>query len=117
MAEKNSLGDSGKPYSEEVSVQRFNRRQLTYSLTALITALVVAAIGFTFAYQTIESGSSHVHAAESDSQVDASLGVDEGMTKEMMSPGKVHAEPTFNDGTSHEHNSDVLEDHQHRLDE
>ena len=68
-------------------------------------------------YQTIESGSSHVHAAESDSHVDALVGVDEGMTEKMMSPGKVHAELTSNDGTSHEHESYVLEDHQHSVSE
>ncbi len=52
MTGNTSSGGSQEPPDENTPDQRLNRRQVAYSLSALIAALVVAAFGIAFAYQT-----------------------------------------------------------------
>ena len=113
MTENSSSGATHEPQYEETSGQRTTRRQVAYSLTAVVAALAIAVFGFVFAYGSItESDSSHVHAADSEPHShkdDAAI----EKTMDMTSLDEMHEEPAHEDAS---HN-DASEDHSHSSDE
>lgn len=120
MTVNSSSGGMQEPDDENMPDQRFTRRQVAYSLTALVAALVVAAFGFAFAYQSVaDSDSSRVHAAEAGSLshgVDSSGAVDDGAMK-MTSTDEMHEELAHDDDAGHVPHEDAPEDHGHGHDE
>ena len=109
----NSSSDAmQEPPDENTPNQRITRRQVAYSLTAFMAALAVAAFGFMFTYQSIaDSGSSHVHAAESEthSQEDGAM--------EMTSPDEMQEGPAYDDDAGHAPHEEASEGHEHDISE
>lgn len=113
MTGSSSSGAIQEPDDENMPVQRLTRRQVAYSLTALMAALAVAIIGFVFPYQSVaDSGSPHVHGAESDIHFHQGVGhdVDEDMSAEMTSSGELHDEPVHDASAGHEPQVDEPDD-------
>ena len=105
MTGSSSSGTTQELHDEIVPDQRFTRRQVAYSLSAFVAALVVVAFGIAFAYQSVDdSNSPHVHAAESDIHSHQGVGhdVDEDMSGELTSPGETHDEPALDASAGHE---------------
>ena len=110
----NSSSDAKEePPDENSPNQRINRRQVAYSLAAFTAALVVAAFGFIFTYQSIaDNGSSHIHAAESET-----LSQEDG-AKEMTSPDEMQEGLAYDDDAGHAPHEDAShEDHGHNNNE
>lgn len=105
MKEISPSGATREPDVENMPDQRLTRRQVAFSLSALVAALVVVAFGIAFAYQSVDdSNSLHVHGAESDIHSPQGVGhdVDEDMNGELTSPGETHDEPALDASAGHE---------------
>ena len=105
MKEISPSGATREPDVENMPDQRFTRRQVAFSLSALVAALVVVAFGIAFAYQSVnDSNSLHVHGAESDIHSPQGVGhdVDEDMNGELTSPVETHDEPALEASAGHE---------------
>ena len=120
MTGNSSSGATQEPDDENMPDRRFTRRQAAYSLTALVAAVVVAAFGFAFAYQSVaDSNSSHLHAADSGTHSHGfephSAINDEAM--EMTSLNEMAEEPAHDDDAGHFLHEDASEDHGHGVNE
>lgn len=120
MTGSSSSGATQESDDENMPGRRFTRRQAVYSLTALVAALIVTALGFVFAYQSVaDSGSPHVHA--SDSEVHShgmephSAVIDEAV--EMTSMDETQEEPAHDDDAEHDPHEESSDDLGHGDDE